>query len=414
MLMTKILCLLSLACLPVFCVLNSSGHESLSVDGYYKNFFSAMDLPTLAGLSTGQDQPFTGAVNNRLRLNLSYSPGDWISFDLSYSPTFQVQDPALFANETLFAFFRPQVYRAFDLDSRLYPSEDSDVRSFGISQNLDRAFVTLSPSFADVYIGRQAISWGSARAVNPTDIIAPFSFDQLDTEERMGVDAVRIRIPTGIMGEMDLGIAFGEDLEFRESAVFLRGRFYAVDTDFFLLLLKFQENLLAGADIARSIGGAGFWFESIYVFADAFHENEGENYAKATIGIDYSFSDKTYSFVEYHWSQAGGGEPEEYLTRLTSVAYTEGATYLLGKHYLIPGVIYQITPLISLDSQILINLLDPSAFLSPRLEYNIAQNIYVSIGALVGIGSVSETGSIFRSEFGEYPEIYYSSFRIYF
>ena len=225
---------------------------------------------------------------------------------------------------------------------------------------------------------------------------------------------VRIRISTGIMGEVDLGTVFGEDLEFRESAVFLRGRFYAVDTDFSLLLLKIQENLLAGADIARSIGGAGFWFESVYVFADAFHENEGENYAKATIGIDYSFSDKTYSFVEYHWNQAGGGDPEEYLTRLTAVAYTEGATYLLGKHYLIPDVTYQITPLISLDSQILINLLDPSAFLSPRLEYNIAQNIYVSIGALVGIGSASETESIFRSEFGEYPEVYYSSFRIYF
>jgi len=382
-----------------------------------------MDLPTLASLSTGQDQPFTGAVNNRLRLNLSYSPGDWVSFNLSYSPTFQVQDPALFANETQFAFFTPHVYRAFDLDSRLYPSEGSDVKSFGISQNLDRAFVTLSPSFADVYIGRQAISWGSARVVNPTDIIAPFSFDQLDTEERMGVDAVRIRIPTGVMGEVDLGAVLGEDMELKESATFLRWRFYAMDTDFSLLLLKFQENLLAGVDIARSIGGAGFWFESAYVLADAFHEsvesrsprrNEGENYAKATIGIDYSFSDKNYSFVEYHWNQAGGGKPEEYITRLTSAAYTQGATYLLGKHYLIPGVTYQITPLISLNSQILINLLDPSAFLSPGLEYNIAQNIYVSIGALVGIGSVSETGSIFRSEFGEYPEIYYSSFRIYF
>jgi hypothetical protein len=411
--MTKTLCFLSIVSFSIFCVSVSSGHESFSIGGYYKNFFSAMDLPTLATLSTGQDQPFTGAVNNRLRLNLSYSPGDWISFDLSYSPTFQVQDPALLANGFQFAFFRPQVYRVFDLNSRLYPSEDSDVRSFGISQNLDRAFVTLSPSFADVYIGRQAISWGSARAVNPTDIIAPFSFDQLDTEERIGVDAVRIRIPTGIMGEVDLGTVFGEDMEFRESAAFLRGRFYAVDTDFFLLLLKFQENLLAGVDIARSIGGAGFWFESVYVFADAFHENEGENYAKATIGIDYSFSGKTYSFVEYHWNQAGGEDPEEYLTRLTAVAYTEGATYLLGKHYLIPGVTYQITPLISLNSQVLINLLDPSAFLSPGLEYNIAQNVYVSIGALVGIGSASP-GITFRSEFGEYPEVYYSSFRIYF
>jgi hypothetical protein len=112
--------------------------------------------------------------------------------------------------------------------------------------------------------------------------------------------------------------------------------------------------------------------------------------------------------MEYHWNQAGTGDSDEYLNRLSAIAYTEGATYLMGRHYLIPGVTYQITPLITFDSQVLLNLMDPSAFLLPKVEYNIAQDIYIAIGALMGFGGVSS------SEFGEYPDIYYSSFRIYF
>ncbi|MBN2105171.1 bifunctional alpha,alpha-trehalose-phosphate synthase (UDP-forming)/trehalose-phosphatase [bacterium] len=56
---------------------------------------------------------------------------------------------------------------------------------------------------AAVYCGRQDIVWGSARTVNPMDVIAPFSFGSLDTEDRRGVDAIRLRIPVGCMGEID-------------------------------------------------------------------------------------------------------------------------------------------------------------------------------------------------------------------
>jgi hypothetical protein len=189
------------------------------------------------------------------------------------------------------------------------------------------------------------------------------------------------------------------------------GRFNAADTDLSLLLLEFQENLLCGIDVARSIGGAGFWFESAYVLADVFGEDaarQRDDYAKATIGLDYSFSDKTYGYVEYHCNQAGTGNPDEYLNHLNTIAYTEGATYLMGRHYLIPGVTYQITPLTNFDGQILLNLMGPSAFLSPKVEHNIAQDIYMAIEALIGFSGASS------SEFGEYPDVYYSSFRIYF
>jgi hypothetical protein len=260
--------------------------------------------------------------------------------------------------------------------------------------------------------------------VNPTDIVVPYSFDQLDTEERRGVDAVRVRIPTGIMGEVDMGAISGEDFDPEKSAVFLRSRFYELNTDISLMLLGFQGNLMMGLDVARNIGGAGFWLECAYVSVSVYESEShdpGDGYFRGTVGMDYSFVDGMYTFLEYHWNQAGSRNPEEYLDSLSSVAYADGATYLMGEHYLVPGTTYQLTPLTSLSSQLLLNVFDPSVFVSTTLDYNIAQSIYLSAGAMVGIGKSPDDSVVsgspdqaLRSEFGGYPNVYYSSFRVYF
>lgn len=408
--------------------------DTFRISGYYKNFFTVFDSPEPKTPEPTLSEPVIGAVSNRLRLNLFYKPGNRLSFHAAYnfSPRVQVEDSrngdaSLFENQPVIAI-DPSGYRVADLDSRVYPDENAPVGSFGIFQNLDRALITLSTGFADLSMGRQAIAWGSARMLNPTDIIAPFTFEELDTEERIGVDAIRVQIPVGAMGEFDTGYIFGKDFEFGKSAFFIRSRLNAVETDISILLMGFRENLLTGFDIARAIGGAGFWFEGAYVFTGAFDDDKtkADNYLRASIGLDYSFSGKTYGAIEYHLSQAGAKKPEDYLTHLTQPAYTDGAVYLMGRHYLVPGLTYQLTPLITFSGQLLFNLSDPSIFLSPQIEYNIAQDIYVSVGAFIGIGKrpirfPHQNGGEddapiqqFRSEFGGYPNIYFSSFRIYF
>ena len=381
------------------------------IGGYYKNFFTAFNSPF-------PDTPVIGVVVNRLRLNLSYAPADSLSFAFAYDFTPRVQDPLLFSQSPIAVGTASSRYRVADLDSPLYPRTDEPVGSVGIYHNLDRASVQFSTDFADFSIGRDAIAWGSARIINPTDIIAPYTYDQLDTEDRVGVDAIRVRIPIGVMGEVDTGYIFGNNFNFGKSAVFLRTQLNAVETDFSILLMEFQRDLLIGFDITRGIGGAGFWLETAYVFTAPFNGDSDtlNNYLRTSVGFDYSFGGETYAFIEYHFNGAGTKKPENLLTNLDKPAYTRGGVYLLGVHYLAPGFTHQLTPLISFSGQMLFNLSDPSTWIAPQIAYNVAEDIHLSVGGFISIGKRPKNGDStqFQSEFGSYPNLFFSSFRVYF
>jgi hypothetical protein len=404
--------------------LNLRASDKFSLSGYYKNYSVVFDQPEVKDLQE-TNQPIMGSVNNRLRVNLSCRPNNYLSINLAYDFSTVIQDKSIFDQQMLGFGLKAQTYRAIDFYSRLYPQEGEKLNSFAIFQNLDRLFLTLNSKVADIYLGRQAIAWGSAHVINPTDVIAPYSFNELDTEDRRGVDALRIRIPLGSLEEIDAGYIFGDDFKFENSAFFLRGKFYYRRTDLSLIMAGFQENLLAGFDLTRSIGGAGFWLEGGYVFIDALNGNTRKNdkdYFRTSLGFDYSLKNGTYFFVEYHSNQAGACKPEDYLIKLKETAYQEGSVYLLGRHYLAPGISYQVTPLITFSGESLINLTDPSIFLMPQFEYNIAENIYLSAGAYFGLGKgpkalisqYNHPALLLRSEFGSYPDLYFTSFRVYF
>jgi hypothetical protein len=404
-------------------LLNASGR--VIVSGYFKNYSLALHQPKIANSPEATEQLIQGLVTNRLRLNLSDSISHKIILTLAYDFSPRVQDKSLFGQQDLNLGLRTQAYRPTDLDSRLYPQAGDSVSSFAIFQNLDRAFFTINTKLVDIYVGRQAIAWGSARVINPTDVLAPFAFNQLDVEDRLGVDAVRVRMPLGLMSELDAGYVFGHDFKFENSAFFLRSKFHYLDNDVSLLTVNFQENLLLGVDLARSIGGAGFWLESAYVLVgslNADRRNQHQDYFRSSLGLDYSLRNGTYLFIEYHFNQTGASQPEDYLINTDKTAYQEGSVYLLGKHYLAPGISYPLTPLFTLSGQALVNLTDPSVFVMPQAEYNLAEDIDLSTGAYLGLGDNPEYSNGYgygpflrlRSEFGSYPDFYFFSFRIYF
>jgi hypothetical protein len=399
--------------------------DGLSFGGYFKNF-SLLLLPpsALSGTAT-IDRPDMGAVDNRLRLELACRPSDRVSFDAAYAVSARIEDSRLFSGGLFYPGLELADYRLADVRDRLYPGPGVSPGSFGLYQNLDRFAVTIRTGAADIILGRQAVAWGSARVINPTDILAPFAFNELDKEERTGVDALRVRIPLGAMEELDVGIVAGDRLQARRNAFFLRGKFRALETDVSALAMAFRGHLLLGLDLARSIGGAGAWLEAAYVAPEVFlRDGEADDgYVRASAGVEYNFGPKAYGFAEYHFSSAGEREPESYLASIaTATAYRDGAVYFLGRHYMSLGLTTRITPLLPFTGLVIANLGDLSLVLAPSVEYNIAQNIYLAGGAYIGVGKKPEIPAgdpgaapdLLHSEFGSYPDMLYASFRIYF
>lgn len=386
------------------------------LSGYVKNFSLGFELPD----SLAADN-FLWQSSNRLRIKYKQTLGRSHTLEGAYEalPRFQSRD---FYGTLIFPFsVNPSSYRVADIRAQVYPRSNRTPGRFGLFQNLDRMSLFWKTSKADIIVGRQPIAWGSARVVNPTDIIAPFAFNDIDKEEVFGVDAVRVRIPTGNLSEVDLGYLPGRDFRFSRSAFFARGRTSLLHTDASIMAIGFQRNLLIGTDLSRALGPAGMNFDAAYVVVGALGEAPapGNNYLRLSVGVDGNPAPRLYMYAEYHYSSAGGRTPGEYLTLFQTSAYQQGNVYLLGRHYVSAGGNLQVTPLNTFTWLVMGNLGDRSVNIWPSWEYNLTANTYLSLGAnlVMGKSPVTPPGSsapVFRSEFGAYPRVLYISYRFYF
>lgn len=374
--------------------------------GVFSGYYTCFGTAAVPHRNAGKNTLFS--ISNRLRLRYARETAGG-TFNAAYSIAPRVQDRSLYDSAAiLFSVDTHQAaFRAIDIPSPVYGPDGM----YAVYQNLDRLFHAFSAGRTDIVIGRQAIAWGSARSVNPTDMFAPLAFNDLDAGERRGVDAVRVRVADGSFGEWDFGYVAGRDFLFSDSAVFLRTKLDSETPDLSLLFMHDRTDITAGIDIAGTVGGAGVWLEAAYGFAP------DDSALRASVGSDYHIAGTLYGYLEYHFNGAGSDETENYRASLARPTYRKGITYLLGRHYIIPGISWQATPLATVSASVVANCTDGSSSFNPSIEHNVFQNGYVAVGAFMGIGSVplsSDSTAPLLSEFGAYPDVYYSSFRVYF
>jgi hypothetical protein len=366
---------------------------------------------------------------SQTNLRLSWDDaGQWLktpyAWEAHYELTPQVSSKVLDTRQ------RPTSddYRLTDLQPNL-----TSASRHMTAQNLDRLNVQLRFDHGDLTLGRQAIAFGSARVISPTDVLLPFDVQVRNTEYRIGVDALRYQRPMGQLGEVDIGIIAGDDFQSNDSAAFAHIKTHVTDYDLEFTAIRFANQSLIGAGLQTALGTAGFWFETAFV-------RGVDHYWRTSTGIDYALTDRLLGLIEYHYNGAGANTAEDYASLLTRPAYVQGGVFLMGQQYLMPALSWQFSPLLTVAVQTVLNLTDQSAFMTLQINYNLTDNVYLSVGVhgfsgesilalppalsepgaepggILGTETSSQAsaGASFGSEYGSVPNNVFVSFSVYF
>jgi hypothetical protein len=188
----------------------------------------------------------------------------------------------------------------FDLAGCEWPEREGlDPRDY---LAVDRLYLDMYFPAVDIRIGRQAVRWGSAMLISPTDPFPELLFNQ-PWRPRKGINAVRATFPIKDLHQVELAV--GADDTFESVKAAARGTVNFFGTDF-SLMGSFDSGRLAGVVGAEIRGtlGVGYWIEG------ALHIDE-QLYEEVAIGVDYSFPVLEGWMVGVEYFRNGGGAGDD-------------------------------------------------------------------------------------------------------
>ncbi|HCL56068.1 MAG TPA: hypothetical protein DHW82_03550 [Spirochaetia bacterium] len=334
---------------------------------------------------------------NRLAFETQFLSSSWefhlnADFDFIFSNSM---------NETDFRLIWGKKQRNQPIPSLYY-----NINQDGLFQiNLKRAFVKYQGESLIAVIGRQTVSWGEGRLLNPLNLITPVSSFALDIEDVSGADCFYfqwywnefdsvqfVALPYARENKSVFQSMNAEDVN-----LFIRTKITADTTDLVFLAGRQFHSLVFGAEANMGIGDASLRFsylgrreeEKVFDHMTAHQIAAGGSYA--------FFGGKLRSSLEFFFNSAPWQKNEIYLQALENEtlissgfagSLLEDASFFLSSGKIItrnPFLMeasfgYQISEL--LDSEFFL-LFDPkgkSLYLSPVLTYNLSDEAVWTLG----------------------------------
>ena len=319
-------------------------------------------------------------------------------------------------------------YRLWD-DTREMVSE-SDLRS---NLWLDRLNVKISLPWADITLGRQAVTFGKAYFWNPMDVFLPFDPNQFDREYKGGVDALRLDVPFGPFSGCTLVAAAGRetgpdgvyldddgalDASFYGSAFLARAYATLQGWDLAVQGGKIYGAWQAGGGASGQIGAWGVRGEMAYQWAvDSpslpfpLRGHLVESGLVAVAGLGQRWASSLDLQFEYLYNGLGDpGDLPAALTRLSA-----GNTLHMSRHLAGAVLSYELNPLITGQVAAILSLDDGSTQMQPSLTISLGDNTSLLMGASINLGQrPDDTTAQPNSEFGSYPHTVWAEFKMYF
>jgi hypothetical protein len=276
---------------------------------------------------------------------------------------------------------------------------------------LDRAVMEIRTDRFAAAVGRQTISWATTLFLTPADPFAPFDPADPFRDYRLGVDAARLRLFVGSMGELDAAVrvaAYGGD-----TTVTALGRARATvgRTD-----LAAWGGLLHD-ETAFSLAATTIVLDGAVRVEATLRAEETDPVLRVAVGADRSFpvAGRTlYAVVEYQYDGFGARSAGELLTVLASSAYQRGELQVLGRHEVAAQVSYQVHPLVQIALLGLVNASDGSMLFTPSVAWDAAREITVRGGLFAGYGADEPADGAPFTEYGIVPFTGYVSGAVYF
>lgn len=375
--------------LLTFVLISNNSYSNFEFGGYVYNFPSLQLINKETNLF-GDDYNNVFTDLTRLRLKPSYHFSEDTRIELNY------EIDALISEKYLPLLSNVQVTnrQALKLNWQVYDSKYIKVNHF-----IDLLYFKHIFEIGEISIGRQYISWGVGRVWQPTDMFNPINPANFSKVEKDGADAIAGKLYLGSFSDLDVLANFANN--FKSVHFGARIRTNILENDLALVGGKFDENFIIGGSIAGNLFKAGIRAEGIYSFA----QQVDDSYFRGILGIDYQFTDKLYSALEYQFNGAGTSDKMQYLKYFDKLF--RGEIQNLSQNYLAAIATYQFQPLLTTNFTSIINFNDLSAMLLLSTRYELLQSLYLSAGILYTLGDRF-------TEYWYYNDAIYLTFEYYF
>ena len=296
----------------------------------------------------------------------------------------------------------------------------------------DRLLLQVSQPGIDVTLGRQPVSFGNGLFFTPIDLVNPFTPTTIDTEYKPGVDALRVDGYFGMTGKLTVVGAYAGDWQLEEMALATYGQGTVGVTDLGVFGGLIYAEPVVGTSVVTSIGPFGLHSDLAVTFP------EGEDpFLRGVLGSMWRPTDSSTITGEVYVQTFGTTDPDEYLLIAQQDRFARGQVWNWGVGYVGVAWAEQVTPLVSGNVAVIMNVTDPSTMVSPSLNWSISDNAVFGVGGFGGIGARPDadvrpedfvdpvtfqplgrraTAAAFglNSEFGTYPIAVFTNMKAYF
>jgi len=275
---------------------------------------------------------------------------------------------------------------------------------FLLTTRIDRASVAYLAESSTFRVGRQALTLGNGLAFNVFDLVNPFSPFDIDQEYKTGDDLAYAQFTSSPGDSLEVAVVPRRDLESGD---------ISEDQSTALMMVQTQSEILdarlsfvAARHYADWLLGTGFnrpLFEGI-LRADlrlVRSDLDDSYYTSAIVNFDRSwfvFERNLYGFIEYYRNGYGLekinlNSIQQDLQLLNQLE--RGESFIFGRDLLTIGTRFELHPLVNLHLATVANLNDRSFFYQKRVEFDIVQDLILSVGINIASGrSNTEFGGI--------------------